>query len=1037
VPRRGRLIARLGAAVLAYMTAMSVGSAETTFVAPPRTISDITALLDQQKPDPEQIKALQAAAAASPPANTEPRALARFYYERAQARAGLGQNRAAIADTERALALIEDKASRQGFLAQLFLVNQLRPDSRRSLRLLRDMEALFRERGAPDELLTIYRNMNHHLVSLGDLDGADAVLAKAVAVFERGLADSARAEAYRSAWEANLENIRAELFRARGQYADAEAALAKAERLWRDAWVRSERWPNRPPLALWQQVIDGTIADAAEVRAVQGRLAEAEADARRTLLNRLRGVGKYHMTTGFFLRRLASVLLQQGRYAEAEKLQRVAIDVYRELGFADSAQLYVRTRTELAETLGIEGRWAESASMFDAVDRAVQDWPPAARARLQLRRSRVQALYHSGNVEAGLAAARALLAYERARVGEQHTDFAMARALVALGLARMGREAEALSEFRAAVPTLAGAKHAEEDEPGVAATRHEHQLREVIEPYLALLAREELRAPGATAAESFALADAIRGRSVQSAVAAASARMAARDPVLATLVRKEQDLRKQVGALFGLLNDLLGQPPEARDERTLGDLRARITALRSEHTRSRAEIATRFPDYADLIDPAPATIADLQRALRPGETVLSFYFGREHSFVWAVPRSGAPSFAAIKASAGEIEEKIKILRKALEPNAQTVGDIPAFDLKLAHELYALLLKPVEPGWKEAKSLIVVTNGALGLLPLSLLPTAPAAAPSEGEPLFAGYRAVPWLARTHAVSAVPSAAALRTLRQLPAGSPQRERLIGFGDPFFNAEQAAEGERPKTSDVAGATTTRGLPLRLRSAPQTQSVDSAELGLLPRLPDTADELRAIASALASDPAKVLFLGKSANEASVKAADLSRFRIVAFATHGLVPGDLNGLTQPALALSAPAVAGVAGDGLLTMEEILALKLDADWVVLSACNTASGAEAGAEAASGLGRAFFYAGTRAILVTNWSVHSASARELVTDLFRRQAADPTLSRAEALRQAMLALLDKGGYADSAGKLQFAYAHPLFWAPYTIIGDAGAR
>ena len=118
-------------------------------------------------------------------------------------------------------------------------------------------------------------------------------------------------------------------------------------------------------------------------------------------------------------------------------------------------------------------------------------------------------------------------------------------------------------------------------------------------------------------------------------------------------------------------------------------------------------------------------------------------------------------------------------------------------------------------------------------------------------------------------------------------------------------------------------------------------------------------------------------------------------FATHGLVPGELNGLTQPALALSAPDVSGSEGDGLLTMEEILALRLDADWVVLSACNTGSGAGAGAEAASGLGRAFFYAGTRALLVTNWSVHSQSARDLTTDLFRRQNADPKLSRGEAL------------------------------------------
>ena len=232
-----------------------------------------------------------------------------------------------------------------------------------------------------------------------------------------------------------------------------------------------------------------------------------------------------------------------------------------------------------------------------------------------------------------------------------------------------------------------------------------------------------------------------------------------------------------------------------------------------------------------------------------------------------------------------------------------------------------------------------------------------------------------------------------------------------------------------------TTRGMPLLRRSSPQLKGVSSADLGQLPRLPDTAVELASIAGALGLDPAKVLYLGKKANEQAVETADLSRYRIVDFATHGLVAGDLNGLTQPALALTAPAVAGVGGDGLLTMEKILALKLDADWVVLSACNTATGAAAGAEAASGLGQAFFYAGTRALLVTNWSVHSQSARDLVTDLFRRQAADPKLTRAEALRQAELALMDGQGFRDDKGKTLFSYAHPLFWAPYTIIGEGG--
>jgi CHAT domain-containing protein len=321
------------------------------------------------------------------------------------------------------------------------------------------------------------------------------------------------------------------------------------------------------------------------------------------------------------------------------------------------------------------------------------------------------------------------------------------------------------------------------------------------------------------------------------------------------------------------------------------------------------------------------------------------------------------------------------------------------------------------------------------LPLSLLPTAPSALQQPDEPLFAGYREVPWLARTHAVTMVPSAAALRTLRSLPPASDSREPLIGFGDPYFSVEQAQAAEREGQTPVQVAgTETRGLSVRRRALPRVAGVDSAELSRLVRLPDTAEELKSIASALKLDPAKVLHLGKDANEQAVRSADLSRYRIVAFSTHGLVPGDLNGLTQPALALSAPEVAGIDGDGLLTMDNILPLKLDADWVVLSACNTGAGAQAGAEAASGLGRAFFYAGSRALLVTNWAVESASARDLVTDIFRRQAADSKLSRGEALRQAMMGLLDGPGFVHE-GKTLYTYGHPMFWAPYSLIGDGG--
>jgi CHAT domain-containing protein len=126
----------------------------------------------------------------------------------------------------------------------------------------------------------------------------------------------------------------------------------------------------------------------------------------------------------------------------------------------------------------------------------------------------------------------------------------------------------------------------------------------------------------------------------------------------------------------------------------------------------------------------------------------------------------------------------------------------------------------------------------------------------------------------------------------------------------------------------------------------------------------------------------------------------------------------------------------LLTMEKILALRLNADWVVLSACNTASGNGAGSEAISGLGRAFFYAGARALLVSSWPVETTSARALTTELSRRQAADPSLKRAVALRQTIGWLLDDGVLADRASRQTIAtYAHRLFWAPFLLVGDGG--
>ena len=411
---------------------------------------------------------------------------------------------------------------------------------------------------------------------------------------------------------------------------------------------------------------------------------------------------------------------------------------------------------------------------------------------------------------------------------------------------------------------------------------------------------------------------------------------------------------------------------------------------------------------------------------------------RDVSFVWAVPKQGPAGFALIRTTANEIERKVRKLREALEPAAEKITDIPSFDLALAYDLYKLLLAPVEASWKPARNLVVVTNGALGVLPLALLPTVPPGmgALPPGDVPFAEYRQVRWLVRDHTITNIPSTAALKAIRQLPPGSDAREPLIGFGDPVFETEtktivSAAPGDRIETASLEAS----GLALRRRAVPQTRQIASASLALLPTLPDTADELRSIALSLQADPTRALNLGRDASERKVKSTDLSRYRIVAFSTHGLLPGDLDGLTQPALALSAPGAVDAEGDGILTAEEVLALRLDADWVVLSACNTGVGAAVGAEALSGLGQAFLYAGTRTLLVTNWSVHSPSAADLVAALFKRQRVDSGISRAEALRGAMLEVMDGPGATGRDGRTLFTYAHPLFWAPFSMVGDGG--
>ncbi len=197
---------------------------------------------------------------------------------------------------------------------------------------------------------------------------------------------------------------------------------------------------------------------------------------------------------------------------------------------------------------------------------------------------------------------------------------------------------------------------------------------------------------------------------------------------------------------------------------------------------------------------------------------------------------------------------------------------------------------------------------------------------------------------------------------------------------------------------------------------------------LPEASLELKCVAKSLKAGSGRVL-TGDAATEAAVKHAHLDRYRVLHFATHGLLAGQtasLNGGTaEPALVLTPPEKASDEDDGLLTASEIAQLKLNADWVVLSACNTAGGEKTGAEALSGLARAFFYAGAKSLLVSHWEVDSYAATMLTTTAFNDLSVTADIGPAKALQRSQAKLMNDGERPWNA--------HPSFWAPFVLVGE----
>ena len=1007
---------------------------------PPRRIGDITAILDEYElTDPEHARRDEVAADAAVPAGLDGAERIDFLRLRGLAAGRIGRVGQQLSDLAEAvrLALEGHYPDKSRLLYDL---------SHAEARSGNWADAIVHRSQAIGSIPKKHRGRiivwNNSLARLyaasGDIARADQIFAKVEQLLEE--ARQWRGWGRKGAhWRATFYYARGKVLDLRGQYEEAEEAYRAAL----DALAEFDQASSDEKIVDPEFRIDNLRALLGRNLLYQNRLVAAEIEVRGGLLRTLARGGRYTADTAVLVGRLARVVLEQGRTREAELLARAHVEIYESMGARRDSYSLARARDLLATTLIARGKWKKALAVYETIaadmsgDRAFFDRTFGTNLDWALAELR------AGEVES--ARDRATRAAENltGRVGAKHYDAAEARGVLAIAIAAAGDHRKAATLFAESLPILLSRSRRSSDENVTRATRAVRRT-EILEGYIGLLAEVSGTALEAelgidAAAEAFRMADTARGQSVQRALTANAARAAASDPDLAALARREQDALTRIGALNGLLVDLMAAPADQRDADAILDLRTRIDRLRSTRATLVEEIEARFPDYAQLVNPKPASLEEAQASLRLGEALIATYLGPDRSYLWAIPAEGAPVFATTDDGRRAIADHVALLRASLEPNASTIAEVPPFDLVEGHELYSRLLAPVASGWKDARNLLVVADGPLGFLPFSVLVTEPYPEVREMEPYFAGYREVPWLARTHAITVLPSVASLYALRRLPPGTAERKAFVGFGDPYFSLEQAsqaaeiAEGGDSLAVRGAGSTT---LVLRDLRRPEDDDV-SVDLGRLPRLFDTREELRGVALALGADPATDLFLGAAASETAVKSMSLADYRVLAFATHGLVPGDLDGLTEPALALSAPEVAGGGGDGLLTLSEVLALELDADWVVLSACNTGLGDGAGAEAVSGLGRAFFYAGTRALLVSNWPVHSRAAKELTTELFRRQAAEPGIGRAEALRQAMMAMVDGPGYVEpGTGRTLFSYAHPLFWAPFSLVGDGGA-
>ena len=647
-----------------------------------------------------------------------------------------------------------------------------------------------------------------------------------------------------------------------------------------------------------------------------------------------------------------------------------------------------------------------------------------------------------GEAQASEAYLRRAIAINERLYGQRHASVAAALNTLALQQIEARRWPEALATTRRAADISVDLARSGHDAVPSEGGQRLSPFRRLVQ---AAYADGDASTDPALANEAFVAAERATNSQAAEALQQLAERFSGGDAGLAKLLREAQDLTKEFAARDRELLARVIRTQADRDAVGEARLRERLVEISARQAAIATVIADEYPQYRALTGGAPLSIAAVQKLLHPDEALAQFIDLQavggidETAFVWVVTPK-AMRWVRLPVGTAQLAKRVSELRCGLDAvaaageqcaklmsNDKRAEGALRFETALANQLYQALFGGVED-MIAGRALLIVAPGALAQLPFQVLTTAPSA---DGD-----LARAPWLIRKHALTILPSVAALQALRATPRITHANKPYAGFANPLLDgdiedARQAALA-RTKTG-CAGTALQVGAAApshrRLTRPTRTRLVDGAFIRAQVPLPETADEVCAVAADLGAGQTDT-YLAERASEATVKAmsssGDLARFRILHFATHGALAGQVSGSVEPGLILTPPARPAPADDGYLSAPEIAELKLDADLVILSACNTAAGGADGGEALSGLAKAFFYAGARSLLASHWAVNSAATVTLITRMAKQLRDGPALGRSEALRRAMLAMID--GPAHST--------HPALWAPFVLVGEGAS-